>query len=281
MGTQNASKIRNIVIAFIAMTLSTSAFAQGGKKAKTAPAPAQPAAPATAPSAPADASKPTKDDKVDITDLENKYWAPKDTDFSVVQNRTYSKDHRWLFAPQWGKPINDPYSEGNIFGGSVNYFWSERFGAQATYLSADMQDNDATVDIGRLSTTSGARPDHNKLASYYGLGFNIVPFYAKMSFWGNRIIYFDMAFTPTIGFTQVEQQIEFANKNKSYFTYGLDVTQFFFFSRWFAIRADLKNNFSNQDIVKFRNSGGYSKGQKVNDKAIQDTMFLLGATFYW
>jgi hypothetical protein len=30
-------------------------------------------------------------EKVDVTDLEKKYWASKDTDFSVVQNRVYSK----------------------------------------------------------------------------------------------------------------------------------------------------------------------------------------------
>lgn len=273
MGTQKASSINSVIGVVIAIALSSTANAQS-KKAKPAPAP-QPAV--TAPATPA----PKGDDKVDISDLESKYWAPKDTDFSVVQNRTYSKEHRWLVAPQWGTPINDPYSEGNIFGATVNYFWSERMGVQATYLKADLKNNDATNDIGKLSTVSGAAPDHGKLTGYYGVGYNIVPFYAKMSFWGKRIIYFDMAFTPTIGMTTYDQQIEFASKEKSAFTYGLDVTQYFFFSRWFAIRADLKNQFYSQEVVKFRNSGGMLKGDKVTDKSIQDTMFLLGATFYW
>ena len=42
--------------------------------------------------------KATKTDKVDISDLEQKYWAPKDTDFSVVQNRTYTKEKRFTFS---------------------------------------------------------------------------------------------------------------------------------------------------------------------------------------
>src|SRR4051812_27159079 len=95
---------------------ATSAFAQGK--------------PATAPGG----QPPKKDDKVDISDLENKYWAPKDTDFSVVQNRTYTKDKRFFGTLHFGRPVNDQWSSGNVFGVSGNYFWSERFGVQATWL---------------------------------------------------------------------------------------------------------------------------------------------------
>lgn len=257
MGKQkNASRLQHIVGAAIALTMSTSVLATEAKATKS-------------------------EDKVDISDLENKYWAPKDTDFSVVQNRTYSKEKRLLISPQWGTVINDPYSEGNVFGLTLNYFWSERMGVQLTGFSADLKNNDATNDIGRLSSTAGAVPDHNKLQNYLGVGYNIVPFYAKMSFWGKRIIYFDMAFTPTLGVTEYEQQMEGSPKKKQALTYGLDVTQYFFFSRWFAIRVDLKNQFSNQEVVKYRNSGSLLKGQKVDDKTVQDTLFLLGATFYF
>ena len=254
MGQQNYVSVFSS--ALVALLVSTPAFAQNAKPTKT-------------------------DEKVDISDLESKYWAPKDTDFSVVQNRTYSKDGRFLISPQFGTVINDAYSKGNVMGGSLNYFWSERMGVQATYLKADMKNNDATNDIGALSATAGATPDHGKITGYYGLGLNVVPFYAKMSFWGKRIIYFDMAFTPTIGMTSYDQQIEGANQGKSALTYGLDVSQFFFFSRWFAIRADLKNQWHKEEVVKFRNTAPYVKGQKVTDKNMQDTMFMLGATFYF
>ncbi len=278
---QNTAKNIFATAIVIALALSTNAYAQGKKGAKAAPkAPAAPAAP-TAPAAPPAPGAPAGDDKVDISDLENKYWAPKDTDFSVVQNRTYSKDHRFLITPQFGGPINDPYSEGSYAGVTLNYFWSERMGVQATYLGADLKNNNATNDIGQLSATSGAAPDHGKNTAYYGVGFNIVPFYAKMSFWGTRIIYFDMAFTPTLGMTHYDQQMEGGNEGKSSLTYGLDVTQYFFFNKWFAVRVDLKNQFYQQEVVKFRNSGGMLKGDKVTDKSIHDTMWLLGATFYF
>ena len=256
----------------LAVVLASSAHAQGGKKAT----------PSTPPPAAGPVSeKVTKDDKVDITDLENKYWAPKDTDFSVVQNRTYSKERKFMLAPQWGGPINDAYSEGSIGGLTANYFWSERMGVQATFLQADLVNNNATNDIGELSQVSGAAPDHGKLTGYLGVGINIVPFYAKMSFWGKRIIYFDMAFTPTLGMTSYDQQMEGGNKSKSALTYGLDVTQYFFFAKWFAVRVDLKNQFYTQEVVKFRTTGSLIKGSKVSDKSIQDSMFLLGAAFYF
>lgn len=276
MGTQKASKYGFAICVVSAIAMSSTALAQG-KKGKSAPAPAPQTAPAPSvvPPMPAPAKG---DDKVDISDLESKYWAPKDTDFSVVQNRTFSKDHKIMITPQWGTVINDPHSEGNVFGVTANYFWSERMGIQLMYNKAELWNNSATRDVGRLSATSGARPDFDRLAGYYGVGYSIVPFYAKMSFWGTKIIYFDMAFTPTLGMTQYDQQIETGNVSKTAFTYGIDVTQYFFFSRWFAIRADLKNNFSKQEVVKYR---GTTIGQKVEDKNVQDTIFMLGAAFYW
>ena len=63
-------------------------------------------------------------DKVDVTDLEKKYWASKDTDFSVVQNRVYSKANRFALTAQYGFLINDQWSDGPKFAGSLGYYFS-------------------------------------------------------------------------------------------------------------------------------------------------------------
>lgn len=271
------TNVRSAVIgAALIVFFSSSAFAQKapakGSKAASAPAPV--AAPASANPAPSASKKP--DDKVDISDLENKYWAPKDTDFSVVQNRTYAKDGRFFITAQYGVPVNDPYSEGSLYGGTFNYFFSERYGVQANCLTASLKNNDSTNDL--VNYGSGVQPNHNKLSGYCGVGFNWVPFYAKMSFLGKKILYFDMAFTPHIGMTEYEKQIEGANAKEKSFTYGIDLTQFFFFTNYFAIRLDLKNQWHPEEIVEFR---GVNKGKKVNDKQIHDTLFLIGATFFF
>src|SRR5690349_4425346 len=63
-----------------------------------------------APAAPGTAAKPDdKSDKLDISDLEQKYWAPKDTDFSVVQNRTYTKAGKLGVSLMTGPIINDTF----------------------------------------------------------------------------------------------------------------------------------------------------------------------------
>ncbi len=273
MGTQCASKYGSAV-AFLALALIFTLTAEA-KQPKSGP----PARTGGGPVAPATSGAPN-DGKVDISDLENKYWAPKDTDFSVVQNRTFSKDNKFLLAPFWGRVMNDPYSEGNITGLTANYFWSERMGVQVQYMKASLEDNNATKDIGTLGGP-GAVPDHGKVTGYYGVGYTIVPFYAKMSFWGSRIIYFDMAFTPHLGMTTYDQQRESGDKSKSALTYGIDISQMFFINKWFAIRADLRNQWRKEEVVKFRTVGTALEGTKLREPTQHDTMFMIGATFYF
>jgi len=272
MATRNTSLYSIALSAAFALAFGHIAHAQGSKKGASAPA--------ASPSAPAPQAGKKADEKVDISDLENKYWAPKDTDFSVVQNRTYSKEHRWFLSPQFGRMVNDQWSEGNLLGVSGNYFWSERMGVQISYTAGSLRDNAASDYIAN-HFGSGIRADHNRFQSYYGIGYNVVPFYAKMSFWGKKIIYFDMAVTPTLGMTNYEQLTEDGNHSKSSFTYGIDITQFFFFSNYFAIRADLKNQWYSADVARYHSSGGIPTGGKVKSETAQDTLFLLGLTFFY
>ncbi len=86
-------------------------------------------APTAAPSKDGKAPEAKKDEKLDITDLEQKYWAPKDTDFSVVQNRTYTKAGRVALSLS-GPIVNDPFSSGYNPSVKVNYYFSERYGVE-------------------------------------------------------------------------------------------------------------------------------------------------------
>lgn len=253
-----------LIIALALFGLTTTAYAQNKKAGK-----------------PTSAEQQADSDKVDISDLEKKYWAPKDTDFSVVQNRTYAKEKKYFLTAHAGPLVNDQYSEGYIYGGSLNYFFNERYGIQATYLSGDLENNQFTKNL--TSFGSGVQPDFGRFKTYYGVGFSFVPFYAKMSFIGKKILYFDMAITPHIGMTQYDQILEDRAIGKSAFTYGIDVSQFFFFTENFAIRADLKNHFFTEEVLSYRgNSGaGLSKGDKVRDQTTQFTTFLLGVSFYF
>lgn len=273
----------SLVIALLAGIMSVQpVFAQKSKKS----APAVKATPAAksadaGTAAPATSTATPSDEKVDISDLEKKYWAPKDTDFSVVQNRTYTKEKGYFLTAHGGPLVNDQFSEGYIYGGSLNYFFNERHGLQLTYLNSSLDRSKALKDLGQ-QMGSGVQPHHGRFKEYYGIGYNFVPFYAKMSFIGSRILYFDMAITPTIGMTKYEQILEnVASPTKDALTYGIDVSQFFFLSENFAIRADIKNQWFKEEVVYFRNQGSAAKGDKLEDTTTQNTMFLLGLTLYF
>lgn len=221
-----------------------------------------------------------KSDKVDVSDLEQKYWAPKDTDFGVVQNRTYAKKGRPSLSVQGGPVINDSYSEGYALGATANYFFSERYGIELSYTSADMKNGQATDNLKGFG--SGVAPDFGRFSSFYGIGFNWVPIYAKMSFLGSKIIYFDMAITPQIGIASYDQvwddsvtRDQQRTIQQSSFSYGIDVTQYFFLTNHFAIRADLKNRWFQEDVI------GYRTRQTLRTIQNHTSIFVIGATYYF
>ena len=224
-----------------------------------------------------------KSDKVDVSDLENKYWAPKDTDFSVVQNRTYTKEGQFAISAQGGIVVNEEWNEGSVYGVTADYYFSERYGVELSYLTMDLEPRDNAKGISDLA--GGIQPDHGRVSGRYSVGFTWVPFYAKMSVLGKQIIYFDMAFTPNIGMTQYDQIYDGGSIAESAFSYGIDVTQYFFFDKNFAARIDLKNSWFTEDIVKYRKNAvitpGVETGEVFRDKLTNTTLFMMGIMFYF
>lgn len=211
-------------------------------------------------------------DKVDVTDLEKKYWASKDTDFSVVQNRVYSKANRFALTTQYGFLINDQWSDGPTFSGSLGYYFSERLGVEGHYQVTSSVDNKA---LSNLKSQAGTA-NHGKIMGYQGLSVNWVPFYAKMSILNSSIMYFDMAISPGAGVTTYEQQREDGNVSKSSPTVSLDVTQSFFFSKYAAFRVDYKNRWFQEEVVRFR-----APSSSVNTETAQTSILTFGFTLYY
>jgi outer membrane beta-barrel protein len=212
------------------------------------------------------------DEKVDVTDLEKKYWAAKDTDFSVVQNRLYSKAGRFALTGQYGYLINDQWSDGPTVSGSLGYYFSERLGVEGHLQVTRSVDNRALNNLRAQSGTA----NHGKIVGYQGLTLNWVPFYAKMSLLNSSIIYFDMAISPGLGFTSYDQQRETGNIQKNAPTVALDITQSFFFSKYSAVRVDFKNRWFQEEIVRFR-----SPSTSVNTETAQTSILMFGLTFYY
>jgi hypothetical protein len=96
-----------------------------------------------------------------------------------------------------------------------------------------------------------------------------------MSFLGKKIIYFDMQVTPFVGQTTFEQQSTVGTPEESAFTYGFEITQYFFFSKNFAVRANYHNRYYKADVLNYQNGA-----IALTDRSTNEQMFLLGVTLF-
>lgn len=215
-------------------------------------------------------------DKLDIKKLEQKYWAAKDEDFSVVQNRRYTKAERFFLTASGGVPINDPAGKGTILGLQVGYFFNERFGVDVNYQKASMEDNDTTK---QFKTDHNASPNYNFFDASTMASATYVPLYAKMSFLDRSIIYFDMGISVGVGTTDYIIKRQDGDENKSAFSYQIGINQQIFFHEHLALRLDFINKFTNEQ--KYKYSADPSAGNRdLGEKMVNDTSLLLGLT-YW
>lgn len=212
-------------------------------------------------------------DRVDLKQLEDSYWAAKDTDFNVVQNRAYSKVKRFFLSATYGPMVNDPYSYARLTNFSLGYYGSERFGVELASEAGNLVNNQST-DV--FINNNSFAPNFNRFKSYTSVNFIVVPFYAKMSFFDRKILYFDMQVAAGLGTLTYEQQrVQTASSPiKSAVGFNIDVTQQVFFNNNWAVRFDIKNKWSTQEQVN------YQSGAKVKDITNQDTSMLLGLTYF-
>lgn len=220
---------------------------------------------------------PSQDEKLDVSDLEKKYWAAKDSDFSVVQNRLFSKAGRFTLSGGYGTMINDPWTTGNTFGANLGYYFNERWGLELVYSGTDSKDNEA---VGRLKNQAGY-PDHNQLKDFYGLQVMFVPFYAKMSVLSSAIIYFDMSFALGAGMQSYSQMKEEGNASVSTPALTFDVTQNFFLHRNFALRLDFKNRWYQEETMKYRAIYANNPNRGNGSSVANSSFLLIGFSLFY
>jgi outer membrane beta-barrel protein len=228
----------------------------------TTPDASKPATPADAKTVPEAAAG---EKKVDVSDLEKKYWVPKDTEFQVVQNRTYTKANRLALTFGTATMINDQYSSGLIYDFMLNYYFSERYGIQAQFMRFDSQDAET---VSEFRNTYKVIPDFNRVQQYMGVSFNWVPIYAKLSLLEQQIVYFDLSISPGFGMTEYSQQYLYASPTmKTSPTFSFDIAQHFFLGRHWALRIDFMNRLFNEEVQNARNPGEV-KRTKLNHQMI-------------
>ena len=228
-------------------------------------------------SAYAEQEKPAQksNDKMNIKKLEEKYWAAKDDDFSVVQNRRYTKAERYFISASGGAPINDPAGTGLIATAQGGYFFNERWGVDISYTKADMKNNDNTR---QFIETFGVAPNYNFFSTSQMLSVSYVPLYAKMSFVDKTIIYFDLGVTLGVGNAVYKIKREDGDLNKSAFCYQIGFNPQIFFADNFAVRLDFINKFITEERSKY---GANEANRNIGPKLFNDTHLLVGMTYWY
>jgi outer membrane beta-barrel protein len=281
MGRQNAFVTYLSLIAFILVTSDSLAQSSQYKRKKKA-TPEAAANPVPGAPAPAPKAAPTpsgKDEKLDVSGLEEKYWSSQDTDFTVVQNRTYTKVGRVSTSLSLGMPANDSYNSGFGTTLAVNYYWSERMGVELSYTKYDFKNSKLVDDF--IGSFGGVRPDSNRDTQFIGLSYNWIPIYAKASLLGSKILYFDFGVSPGIGLVNFDQFCDTlcgGNKQGSAIAYTVDFTQQFFLSKELAVRFDFKNRWAAEQVIGYANA---NRGKEVRKDLIYSSFLVFGLTYFF
>lgn len=223
-------------------------------------------------------------DKVDLKKLEDKYWAAKDDDYGVIQNRTFSKSGKFFGSLVYGTLINDPYATSKALGGMVGYYFTEDFGIEGSYLNYDSKKNENIESLKNNGTSTDLSPNYNLIRNSLAISATYTPFYAKMAFMNKSIMYFDMGFTLGAGLTTYDQvrkpalgtNEEFISQSSPHVEFG--VMQQLFITKNVAVRMDLKNTFYNQEVIQYQ--ANFNNNRSTENKSTNDTTLTFGVTLF-
>lgn len=232
-----------------------------------------------------DAPAATAPKKVDMKNIEDKYWQPSDQSYSVVQSRTYAKEKKIGVSLLGGPVLMDAWSSGFNFEGALSYYFTERWGVELQGSVYSLDDNDATKNIFELSGS----PDFGRVTMFYGAVARWVPFYSKMSFMGNKVVYFDMSFGLGAGLISYDQQRQRTTSDSTRIevsqtapAIAFDVSQTYFITPKFAFRVDYKMRFFNEEIIAFNaKPSGEAIGSTLRDELTSISSLDLGVTYYF
>jgi len=262
-----------IALVFVAQTAhaQSSQYQKPGKKKKADAAIAASPVPGTSDAKKSD----TKSEKVDINQIEQQYWQQKDTEFHVVQSRRYTKEKKWFVSASYGLLLNDSFNRGNILGLSGGYYFKEQMGIEAFYMDFDAKNSKTINEIFDLK----GGPTYSHPLREYGVTFNWMPIYGKISVLDKSIIYYDLGLSVGLGMHEYERVLQQGDDKKQTPMLVVDITQQFFLSDRWALRFDIKNRYYTEKLMRFKPDTTGAQPE-TNDSTLA-TDAMIGLIFYF
>lgn len=169
-------------------------------------------------------------ERVNVESIKQKYWARGDAaELGVVQNRTYSKDHKFEIGVFGGFVTTDPFINVKNTGFQFGYHWSEYISTHFVYWHDYVSPSSA---LETFQDTIGATTNYNPPRNYYGGEVEGSILYGKLSLMGKKIIYYDLHLIGGVGLMNTD--------NGTYFTPDIGIGQQVYLTKSIALRLDYR-----------------------------------------
>jgi len=210
--------------------------------------------------------------RVNTEAIKEKYWARGDeAEIGVVQNRLYSKAHKFEFQIIGGLVNADPFVATYNLGGRFGYHFSEYFSLHALAWKswASPSSTQTTLLEDKPADEIGTALNTNYARAYYGTEAQASLLYGKLSVVGKAIIYYDLHFLAGLGITSTE--------SGSDFTQSFGLGQQFYLSKTTSLIFDYRLMHYNETLLNKIEPTEY--GQAAGNRSNWTNVFSIGLGF--
>lgn len=200
--------------------------------------------------------------QVDITRISELVKLSPFEDVAVIEKRFLPRTGRAEFSASGVFSTNNAFF--NNMGGNIRgaFYFSEKYGIEGIYqyiASSKRPITEGLENNQHVLTTSLVEPKSN-----YGVMFKWVPIYGKIAWFQQKIVPFDIYFTPGIGVTQT------ANGSSTSFSIGTG--QLFAITKSYGVRWDFNWNFYQAEV---------SDGTQTVSKNHSDLFLGIGFSYFF
>jgi len=179
---------------------------------------------------PAESSSSGDAEYLEVEKVKEKYWAQgEESQLGVVQNRLYTKRHKFQLGVLGGRSMNDPFLSNSLLGVNASYNFTEFWGLSLLGWKYSVKPSNALKTL----RAGGKEANTIQAQNYIGAEGTGSFLYGKLSLLGSAIIYYDMHFLGGMGVTKTE------NDSASP-TVSMGVGQRFFLTKMLSLRMDYR-----------------------------------------
>lgn len=187
-------------------------------------------------------------------------------DIAIIQRRFLPKTKRFEISGSGAINTNNAFFNNIGVAARLAFYFQEKIGIEGTYLFLSSSERPITTGLKEdqsISTASLVEPE-----SFYGVNLKWAPLYGKMAWLGEKIVPFDIYFTPGFGVTSTAL-------GKSHTTFNIGVGQLFALTKSSGLRWDLNWNFYQAETIPTAGSTATSTSNH------SDLVLTVGYSFFF